>query len=485
MPKHVWIISCLFCTLSLFYYFSLVSYDVPLPEESINPVESEPTPPKEKLAEKEQANSSYQKWLSLGEKAQSEGKWVTAIRCFHIALIYQKNDELQKRLELLEKKIEQENKKNLNSLELAKFYEETEKYEKALAAYQSIYEQKPSENIQTKIKFCRQILLAEEKENSLLQKVEEYLFIGEWSKAVALYKDFLLQYAFLAAQSKSFRTKLEDASASLSLLEKGGSDVFSWLQEKRAAKSLLFLKKQKFCFVQDKLLKTFQTHLSQEMMKIPSGFFWMGGETEEDEYPLHKVHLDTYYIDRFEVTNLLYSYFINNTGYEKPEKWNSSIVPPEEEQFPVEGVSWEDARNYAHWAGKRLPTEAEWEKAARGNDKRIYPWGNDFRSSFCNSLESGIRQKTAVGTFPKGISPYGCADMAGNILEWTEDAYKRYPGGKAPLIEREGYRVARGGSWYYRSEALRCSNRYPLLQSVRLEAVGFRCALSEEEKNTD
>ncbi|NUM34394.1 MAG: SUMF1/EgtB/PvdO family nonheme iron enzyme [Candidatus Brocadiae bacterium] len=486
IPKQVWIISCFFCCFSLFLYFLVFPNEKNTPYQNQDSLEKsqeiQPIQAEENFSQNVpnnlQENSAYLKWLSLGKKAQSQGKWAEAIRSYHIALSYQKNPALEKHLENLQKTLEEERKKKLDYLEKAKFYEETENYNQALSAYQTIYDQKPSKEIQTKIEFCRQILLAEEKADFSLEKIEKFLLLGEYQKAMDSYQELLLECSVWAAYSQKFQAKLTDAKESLLQLEKSASLIFLWLKEKRSSKALLFLKAQKVCFSQAKLLECCQNHLYQDMVKIPSGTFWMGGEAEEDEYPLHQVDLSEYYIDRFEVTNLMYSYFINSTGYEKPEKWTSSLLP-EEEQLPVEGISWDDASSYSEWAGKRLPSEAEWEKAARGKNKSLYPWGNDFQAVYCNSLESGIRKTTPVGSFPKGTSPYGCHDMSGNVLEWTSDPYSRYPGGKAPLFQRQGYRVARGGSWYYKQDAIRCSNRYPLLSTVRLDAVGFRCAFSE------
>jgi TatA/E family protein of Tat protein translocase len=221
----------------------------------------------------------------------------------------------------------------------------------------------------------------------------------------------------------------------------------------------------------------------KRMILIPAGEFWRGTsdadilemrvrfvwepELFEDEKPQRKIYLDAYYIDETPVTNEEYKRFVDATGHRVPYGWNENwrTFPEGKGAHPVVNVNWDDANAYARWAGKRLPTEAEWEKAARGTDGRRYPWGNEFDSSRCNSWESGIHTTTPVGRYsPRGDSPYGVKDMAGNVWEWCADWYDENYYKNSPKENPKGpasgrYRVLRGGSWNFGSNDVRAASR--------------------------
>jgi formylglycine-generating enzyme required for sulfatase activity len=216
-----------------------------------------------------------------------------------------------------------------------------------------------------------------------------------------------------------------------------------------------------------------------EMVLVPAGEFVMGSEEYDNEKPRHRVHLDGFHIDKYEVTNALYQRFMSATGHQAPAYWSDSTWNGA--QQPVVGVSWHDADAYCRWAGKRLPAEAQWEKAARGTDGRKYPWGEHWDASRANSGESKLGKTTAVGSYPRGASSYGAFDMAGNAWEWVADwydgdYYKRSPERNPPGAESGSLKVLRGGSWYGSALNLRSSDRSYDTPDNRDFNLGFRCA---------
>lgn len=199
------------------------------------------------------------------------------------------------------------------------------------------------------------------------------------------------------------------------------------------------------------------------MIEIPEGSFLMGSTESSDEEPPREIELPCFWIDSVPVTNADYEAFTLATGYETPPPWTSGRFSNRLANHPVTCVSWYDAVAYASWATKRLPSEAEWEKAARGTDGRRFPWGDSFDSTCCNTLEAQIGTTTEVDRYRTGCSPFGVWDLAGNVWEWTADGYS------------PRHKALRGGSWRDLSFVARCSARYFLGPSERLPYVGFRC----------
>lgn len=228
-----------------------------------------------------------------------------------------------------------------------------------------------------------------------------------------------------------------------------------------------------------------------EMVYVPAGEFWMGcnssvdSECENDEKPYHKVYLDEFYIDKYEVTNEQYNQCVSAGPCSPPKHDIKKYLAP---NLPVACVTWHQANMYCKWAGKRLPTEAEWEKAARGTDGRIYPWGEGIDCTRVNHRkcpEGGIFMKTKpVGAYPSGASPYGAMDMVGNVWEWCSDWYDKEYYRNSPSRNPKGpasgkYRVLRGGSSGNLPSHLRVSVRYkkpPNPWSTGCLGWGFRCA---------
>lgn len=224
--------------------------------------------------------------------------------------------------------------------------------------------------------------------------------------------------------------------------------------------------------------------LPNGMAYIPGGEFMMGSDTGHVySQPAHRVAVSPFYIDITEVTNEEYKKFLDATGTKDPPKWKNGQFPEGEARFPATGIDWEAASAYAAWARKRLPTEAEWEFAARGADGRIYPWGNEWKDDCANAKERyrGMRE---VGT-ASCESPFGLVDMIGNAWEWTSDDAKAYPGGKDFDDVRPKAKVIRGGYWGSKTKEDTNSLRRGAWGATGEEDysnTGFRCVKDVEAR---
>ena len=241
-----------------------------------------------------------------------------------------------------------------------------------------------------------------------------------------------------------------------------------------------------------------------DMAYVPAGEFVMGspdGEGHADEHPQHGVHLDAFWIDRYEVSNDQYRQCVEASACDAPTSctWGEPTYGDTgKADHPVVCVSWHDAEAYCQWAGARLPTEAEWEKAARGTDALKYPWGNTFdgsRLNFCDrncefddwkdtDVDDGYARTAPVGTYgPAGASPYGALNMAGNVYEWVADwhdrgYYSRSPDRNPPGPDSGEYRVVRGGSWGGDPGWVRSAYRGGDFPVITNSSNGFRCVVS-------
>ncbi|HEY3312136.1 MAG TPA: SUMF1/EgtB/PvdO family nonheme iron enzyme [Anaerolineales bacterium] len=225
------------------------------------------------------------------------------------------------------------------------------------------------------------------------------------------------------------------------------------------------------------------------MVYVEAGAFQMGGgNTWPNENPEHSVILDAFWIDQTEVTNGKYALCVQSKACTPPSepssvKYVSYYGSAQYENYPVVHISWDQARAYCTWAGGRLPTEAEWEKAARGKDGRIYPWGSDIGKTFAN-YDQRDGDTSAVGSYEIGKSPYGAYDMAGNVWEWVADWYDDTYYRDAPSSNPAGpsmgiKRVLRGGSWFNKDYTIRTTYRYGSDPSLSDVLNGFRCARSQ------
>ncbi len=266
-----------------------------------------------------------------------------------------------------------------------------------------------------------------------------------------------------------------------------------------------------------------------EMVYIPAGPFRMGSELKdiesayasasrkyrdvlwvwfEREIPSHEINLPGFWIELLPVTCAQYKRFCDQTGYSTPETWTNGRIPDGRENHPVVNVSWEDVLAYCAWVGKRPPYESEWEKAARGTDGRTWPWGNNYIEEGGNIDQGPAAGTKPVGSFPRGASPYGCLDMAGNVFQWTRDICVPYPGYKETdelkkvrqehmqlgfervVLFKDGGSaketlpfqffggVARGGAWASCAEY--CRSSFRLETQGKSSSLGFRCVLGED-----
>ena len=240
----------------------------------------------------------------------------------------------------------------------------------------------------------------------------------------------------------------------------------------------------------------------KRMLLVPAGYFQMGTSQTEinelqqlvnfkpswcaDEEPQRGVYLNAFYMDETPVTCREYKKFLDaNRGIAVPANWDRlrRDFAPQFVDHPVTFVSWDDAAAYAKWAGKRLPTEAEWEKAARGTDERRFPWGRVWEASRCNTKEGKVGGTTPVyqyGNF--GASPYGVLDMAGNVWEWCADWYEEDYYAHGPTQNPRGptesdWRVLRGGAWDTSMDYARCGSRDYIVPDEGYATVGFRCVV--------
>ncbi len=228
---------------------------------------------------------------------------------------------------------------------------------------------------------------------------------------------------------------------------------------------------------------TLASQITEVMVEIPGGEFTLGNDNgEPNEGPAQQSFLDTFLMDAFEVNNADFAAFVEATGYVtfreregSPQSWRTAFAEGKE-RHPVVFVTFDDAQAFCEWVGKRLPTEFEWEKAARGPDNFLYPWGNEYDSVAFNGKESGVRGTVVGGSYP--ANPYGLFDMAGNVREWVASPYVAYPNSTyQDKFYSETYRGIRGGGWFDEGEFVSATNRNSGDPKITAnDDIGFRCA---------
>lgn len=227
------------------------------------------------------------------------------------------------------------------------------------------------------------------------------------------------------------------------------------------------------------------------LLYVPAGKFKMGSDGGEDnEKPVHEVLLDSFWIDQTEITNGMYALCVNDGKCAAPGSKESLTRPnyygePKYNNYPVVLVDWNRAKTYCEWAGRRLPTEAEWEKAARGTESLVYPWGNTVPDKSLSNYGDFVGDTTEVGLYPTGASPYGALDMAGNVWEWVNDwfaadYYKDSPEANPPGPSTGRTHVLRGGAWNLNEDLVRSTFRGTHPSEPNL-GIGFRCAMDADQ----
>jgi serine/threonine protein kinase len=220
-----------------------------------------------------------------------------------------------------------------------------------------------------------------------------------------------------------------------------------------------------------------------DMKAIPAGEFMMGRDGDKAsnfEKPAHPVKVAPFLIDTHEVTNEQYADFVRRNNRTAPDHWVNGAPRSGEDRFPVVNVTWFDARDYCESRGKRLPTEEEWEFAARGRENYLYPYGNEWKPQFSSASlsQDQIGKLSVVGSYPTGASPFGVLDMAGNVAEWTASDYKPYPNNPAKPVE--GNKIQRGGSFINLPSEQTATDRFFDFPVKKFDYVGFRCAKDKQ-----
>ena len=311
--------------------------------------------------------------------------------------------------------------------------------------------------------------------------------MGDWASSVAIFIFSLLWVQiFMDYRRKLMRvlpgvrevsSRKTEFNSRISTSETNAQDILTSLANMRMELENLEQKRRE---LQDQLN-------GLDMQHIPAGRFRMGSNLvgREDEHPEHLVRLKEFYIDKYEVPNLQYKDFIDATGHREPVHWHNRTFPnPRQADHPVVNVSWEDARAYAEWVGKRLPTEAEWERVARGNRNEEYPWGKASSTDYANydNPEGGT---TPVARYERGRSDLGVWDLCGNVGEWVNDWYDpRYyatsPEQDPPGPAEGRQKVYRGGGYHTNKMDIRAAARHFATPGAYQDYIGFRCAMDAE-----
>lgn len=373
--------------------------------------------------------------VSLAEDALQRESLETAVHHWKKALSFQESESLRAQLfkaelKLQSQQLEQQNQAILASL-LTKAEEaaQKEEWKEALKWYSQA---KNLGNVEEKMLHKMKII-----QQKIAQKEQEEQFQDYFKRAhLLLEQDFFQGLAYLKQLQKEFPAYQSEC---------------------------LFLRK-----------KSIQKRLDALLVTIPEGTYRIGSDENEDEKPIHSIHLSRFQIDQVPVTHWQYALFLEDSRLAPPPYWIQGKYPSGEENYPVVEVSFEEATLFARWANKRLPTEFEWEAAARTQKEYTFPWGNEMKNNRSNHRGTNFSRTCAVDQFPANSN--GLFDLVGNISQWTDSSYTSYPNGTLLLAYGKGYKTIRGGSFLLPLEHLRLANRSYESPLVRLASLGFRCA---------
>ncbi|MGI6455121.1 MAG: SUMF1/EgtB/PvdO family nonheme iron enzyme [bacterium] len=286
-------------------------------------------------------------------------------------------------------------------------------------------------------------------------------------------------------RSRFIRTVQKDASGLTSedLLGKWGlqliSEIFQIDREKLDITPEAVTQTQMTPAIPPEILNRFPG-----MVYIPAGEAIVGSnDGDRSERPPHRVFVPAFYIGKYEVTNEEYMDFVRATGHRSPSHWKAGQIPAGLQKHPVVFISYADAEAYCLWRGGRLPTEEEWERAAKGTNQWEFPWGDSFDPNRANTWEAGRKGTAPVGSYPFGASPFGVEDMAGNVFEWVDAFFSPYPGAVIKMAEYDQHlRVLRGGSWNFDSYYARTTHRFARSGAEIARSYGFRMARDAEQE---
>ena len=454
---------------------------------------------KREEAEKARLEAERKKMEELRKKQEAEKDTARLAELKRQEEEARKAEEARRKAEeekIAEQKRQEEEKERQRQAELKRQEEERQRLEAEMKAAQErelkrLAEMKKKQSDDER-RLADERRAADEKRNAEEKRLADEKAKGEMERVAALKRQEEAarkaeeeRLAALARETEEQKRKLAEAKKKAEEAQRAAEQAASARAPAQAEAS-----KSGSEPIVEATLRPFQAPKAKDLatlITIPAGEFVMGskaGDGQPDESPQRTVYLDAYTIDKYEVTVEQYAAYLKKSGAEPPDFWDR-VNQKEDGSRPVVGVDWLDAKDYCEYYGKQLPTEAKWEKAARGTDGRKYPWGNDDPGPLFANFASGVsfsysKSLSAVGSYESGKSPYGVHDMVGNVWEWVLDNYDKTYYQVATLKNPAGpassdYKIIRGGSWSKRPAVARSAGRMFLSPNTRSNSLGLRC----------